>query len=267
MSVKREPDGRRSVQVEVEVPGTPEQVWAAIATGPGISAWFVPTTMEEKAGGKMVCSFGPGMDSVATITGWDPPRRMTAESKDYMPGAPPMATEWTVRAKSGGTCIVRVVHSLFASTDDWDNQLESTETGWPTFFAVLHFYLSHHAGQPSACISLMQPAPGTIDETWNQLAQPLGLLGAAVGATVRSGSGAPPLAGTVERVNREAHGGGTTVRLTEPAPGIAIVGAYSCGAVMGMVSLYLYGPKAAAAAQRDRAAWQAWLESRFTVKA
>ena len=43
MSVKKEADGRRSVQVEVEVPGTPEQVWQAIATGPGVGAWFVPT--------------------------------------------------------------------------------------------------------------------------------------------------------------------------------------------------------------------------------
>jgi hypothetical protein len=43
MSVKIDPSGRRSVQVEVEVPGTPEQVWQAIATGPGVSSWFVPT--------------------------------------------------------------------------------------------------------------------------------------------------------------------------------------------------------------------------------
>src|SRR4051812_45796727 len=44
MSVKREASGRRSVQVEVEDPGTPEEVWQAIATGPGISSWFVWTT-------------------------------------------------------------------------------------------------------------------------------------------------------------------------------------------------------------------------------
>src|SRR2546425_795851 len=43
MSVKKEASGRRSVQVEVEVPGTPEEVWQAIATGPGVSSWFVPT--------------------------------------------------------------------------------------------------------------------------------------------------------------------------------------------------------------------------------
>ena len=48
MSVKKEANGRRSVQVEVEVPGTPEEVWQAIATGPGISSWMVPTEFEEQ---------------------------------------------------------------------------------------------------------------------------------------------------------------------------------------------------------------------------
>ena len=32
----------------VEVPGTPEQVWAAIATADGISSWFLPTDVEER---------------------------------------------------------------------------------------------------------------------------------------------------------------------------------------------------------------------------
>src|SRR5215468_9769575 len=149
MSVKIDPSGRRSIQVEVEVPGTPEQVWEAIATGPGISSWFVPTEMEGRVGGKMVCHFGPGMDSDATITAWEPPHRLSADSDSFAPGGPTVATEWTVEARSGGKCVVRVVHSLFASTDDWDNQLEGTESGWPTFFPILKHYLTHFRGQPS----------------------------------------------------------------------------------------------------------------------
>ena len=31
------PDDRR-IELEVEVPGTPEEIWRAIATGPGISS-------------------------------------------------------------------------------------------------------------------------------------------------------------------------------------------------------------------------------------
>ena len=44
MGVKEEASGLRSVQVEIEVAGTPEEVWQAIATGPGISSWFVHST-------------------------------------------------------------------------------------------------------------------------------------------------------------------------------------------------------------------------------
>ena len=46
MEVKQESGGRRTVQVQVDVPGTVETVWQAIATGPGISSWFVPTEFD-----------------------------------------------------------------------------------------------------------------------------------------------------------------------------------------------------------------------------
>ena len=125
MPVKKDASGRRSVEAEVEVPGTPEEVWQAIATGPGISSWFVPTTLEERVGGSVVANFGPGMESLSTITAWDPPHRFVADSRDDMgPDGPTIATEWIVEARSGGTCIVRVVHSWFTSSDDWDDQFE-----------------------------------------------------------------------------------------------------------------------------------------------
>ncbi len=54
MSVKKEASGRRSVQVEVEAPGTPEEVWQAIATGPGISSWLMPAEFEEQDGKPVV---------------------------------------------------------------------------------------------------------------------------------------------------------------------------------------------------------------------
>lgn len=143
MSLNKEPSGRRWVEVEVEVPGTPEQAWEAIATGPGVSSWFVPTEIEEREGGRVVSHFGPGMDAVATVTAWDPPRRFAAESADLGPDAPPLVTEWTVEARSGGTCVVRVVHSVLASDDDWDDQLTSVESGWPDFFRTLRQQLTN----------------------------------------------------------------------------------------------------------------------------
>src|SRR5437868_1244319 len=99
MSVKTDPSAqgtaaatRRSVQVEVEVPGTPEEVWRAIATGPGISSWFVPTRSEERQGGEQVCSFGPGMDCPSKITEWQPHKRFVAEGDMGGPGSPQATT-------------------------------------------------------------------------------------------------------------------------------------------------------------------------------
>jgi len=105
MSVKKEASGRRWVQVEVEVPGTPEEVWQAIATGPGISSWFVPTEFEEKDGKPVAVkmNFGPGMESRATITAWDPPRMFTGQGEGWG-GSPPIATECSVDARAGGVC-------------------------------------------------------------------------------------------------------------------------------------------------------------------
>ena len=50
MPVRKDENGQRSVEAEAEVPGSPEEVWRAIATGKGISSWFVPTTVEEREG-------------------------------------------------------------------------------------------------------------------------------------------------------------------------------------------------------------------------
>ena len=60
----------------MEVPGPPAEVWEAIATGPGISAWFVPTEIETGAGGKPVrvaSHFGPGTQEYGAIVRVDEP--------------------------------------------------------------------------------------------------------------------------------------------------------------------------------------------------
>jgi uncharacterized protein YndB with AHSA1/START domain len=91
MSVKKGHDASRFVEMVVEVPGTPEEVWAAIATGPGISCWFTPTTVKERAGGTIAFELGPDMASSGQITDWSPPHRLAYEEREWMEGAPPLA--------------------------------------------------------------------------------------------------------------------------------------------------------------------------------
>ncbi len=259
MSVRKEANGRRSVQVEVEVPGTPEQVWQAIATGPGVSAWFVPTEIDGRVGGTEVTHFGGGMDSVSTITEWDAPRRYVKEGS--WGDAPTMATEWTVEARDGGTCIVREVHSLFAETDDWDNQLTGVESGWPSFFRILRMYLEHFPGQPSSQIQLM--AMPDASGAWEKLAGALNLAGAAPGDRRDAGDGAPPLSGIVESVEAVGHPN-TLLRVDRPAPGAVFAAACPAGDKAWVtVSFYLYGDTAAGIVERDQPAWTAWMSNLF----
>src|SRR6187397_1116742 len=231
MSVTKEPSGRRWVQVEVEVPGTPEEVWQAIATGQGISSWFVPAEFEERDGKPvaMKLNFGPGMESRSAITAWDAPRKWAAQSDGWVPGSPPMAAEWSVEARAGGTCIVRIVHSMFASTDDWDNQLEGTEHGWPAFFRTLRIYLTHFRGQRSAMMQKIAPAPGTEAEAWEALTAAVGLKGLSVGEHLNgSGSaGVPAFGGVVEYLSQRPND--ALLRLDKPGPGVGGLGTFNMG--------------------------------------
>jgi uncharacterized protein YndB with AHSA1/START domain len=267
MSVKKEPSGRRSVQVEVEVPGTPAEVWRAIATGPGISSWFVPTRSEERAGGQVVSTFGPGMDSPATITVWEAPTRFVAEGDMGTAGSPKVVTEWTVESRGGGTCVVRVVHSLVATTDDWDKQLDGLENGWPAIFRILRRYLETFKGQACSAMQFVSFSKDSAAKAWEKLGGELGLLNVAEGQEWRAPNGFPRATGVSMGHGMTA----TTVLLgldtpAPHAPGSAYIGAFPCGRMaMPYIAIYLYGPNAKATVERDEPAWQKWMDERFPM--
>ena len=268
MSVKKEASGRRSTQVEVEVPGTPEEVWQAIATARGISSWFVPARFEERDGKPVAVTleFGPGQDSRSVVTVWDPPRTFAREGSGWVPGSPPIATEFSVEARSGGVCIVRVVQSLFANSDDWDGQLTGAEEGWPGIFRILRLYLAHFRGQHAAIMQFMVPVAGTPAEAWAALTSALALKGVDAGRRWAAGAGAPALGGVVEYASETPYG--VLLRLDEPGPGTAALGTIEFGdTVMATLTFYFYGDHADATVARETPVWNAWLKQHFPMPA
>lgn len=268
MSVKIDPSGRRSIELEVEVPGTPEQVWRAIATGPGISSWFCATTVEERVGGAIAFDFGSIGTSTGVVTAWEPPYRIAYEEPAWVPEGPPVATEFVVEARSGGTCVVRLVNSLFASNERWDDQLESFEAGWPPFFHVLRLVLTHFEGRPCVAVRETGSAAGTVSEVWDHLTRSLGLVNASLGERRRAPVGAPTLAGTVERVGKTTGGNDLVLRLDDPGPGVALLFAFAFGGpIHTSISLSLFGEDAPAVAERDASQWKEWMSERFPAAA
>ena len=177
-----------------------------------------------------------------------------------------MATEWSVEARGGGVCLVRVVHSLFADTDDWDGQLESTESGWPAFFRTLRIYLTHFRGLRSANMQFMAGVAVSKVEAWAALTAALGLNGVGVGQRWAVPAGVPALGGVVEYVNPSP--AGALLRLDKPGPGTAALGIMTLpGSVLVTFNFYFYGDQAAGNVARETPLWQAWIQERFPMPA
>ena len=66
-------------ELELEVPGTPEQVWHAIATPTGISGWMMPTELDARLGGELTFHMGPDGESHGRVTAFEPARSIAYE--------------------------------------------------------------------------------------------------------------------------------------------------------------------------------------------
>lgn len=174
-----------------------------------------------------------------------------------------VATEWIVEARAGGTCTVRVVHSWFANSDDWDDQFEGHSYGWISFFQILRLYLAHFRGEPCWPIQLMAMSSEAAEKAWDLLVRPLGLADASVGVRVTAPDDAPELSGVVEVVN-PPQWPGLLLRLDKPAPALAHLFAMPMGGqVILPVRIYFYGRSAAEVARDVETRWQGWLSRRF----
>lgn len=264
--------GVRMARVEVEVPATPEQVWGAIATGPGIAAWFVPAELEEREGGEIVTHHGEFGASRGVVTSWEPPRRFAYEEREWAGEgreAPPWATEIVVEARAGGTCLVRLSSGFLTGGEEWGDELGSTWDGWRQGLSNLRVYLTHFAGLRTTSLMVGRVTPGPRDVVWARLLEQLGLEGAAPGQRRAVPAGAPPLAGVVE----DAPGDHLSLRLEAPTGGLMVIMVHGLHDVPGagggdgevVISMrgYLYGDEGPAVVERDEPAWAAWLAERF----
>lgn len=269
MSREGDTPARRTASVECEVPGTPEEVWEAIATGPGISSWFVPTEVEERIGGAVAFHLGGGIESAGVVSGWEPPHRFAYEEPDWNPPAPPLGTEFIVEALSGGTCRVRVVHSLFTSSEEWDNQLEGMETGWTLFFGVLRAYLAHFRGRRAASVRLLRSVSGSEPAIWETLTGALARTGAAGNGMRIAAAGLPPFTGSVEHATERSDGHDLLLVLHDPTPGLALFATHALDQdqVYVSVSFYLFGDGASDAAASAEPHWQAWMNAQIGPEA
>jgi len=235
------------LEFSVEVPGTPEQVWQAIATAKGMSAWFLPTEMEEREGGSVHFTMGPEMGSDGQVTGWEPPRRLVYE-EDWaaLMGKDPDAL-------SPLTSEFLVTTSGFGTGAAWESEFwDDLGPNWMPFFDNLRLYLSHFPGQEATQLEVTASHPCDAEALWSTLHDALGL--GEQGATIEVRG----TTGTIERVGERQ----ALVRLTAPVPGMLSAFAYGGGdgKASAGVRAYLFSAEAADYVRREEPAWQAWLQ-------
>ena len=229
----------RSIHLSVEVPGTPEEVWDAVATGPGVTSWFTRDGDRAVGRGRAITDFGSFGKEESSVTVYDPPHRFVGEAIGR--DGRTMAVEWLVEARDGGTCIVRLVNSGFGAGADWDNDFDGMTQGWTLFLENLRLHLTHFGGQHAQPVLPMATVPGPNAAAWAQLCKALGVpsdlgLGDRFDASV---PGAPPLSGVVQHVQRTDAVSDYILLLDGELRGTALVAAEGKGETI-MLSTWLY---------------------------
>ncbi|MFD8492991.1 SRPBCC domain-containing protein [Amycolatopsis sp. NPDC059657] len=156
---------------EAVVGATPEQVWDAIATGPGIDSWFMGRNEVEN--GVVRTAFGQYNPEMA-VTAAEPGRRFAYESPKSEDGRF-IAYEFLIEGRDGGSTVLRAVTSGFLPGDDWADEFEAMSLGGALFFATLETYLNHFAGRTARPLTAFGPPVSDWDHAWTVLHRELGL--------------------------------------------------------------------------------------------
>jgi uncharacterized protein YndB with AHSA1/START domain len=249
-------EGRR-LEKEVVVNATPDQVWEAISTGPGISAWFVPHEIDPETG-EAGADFGGGNTQGGRVLAWEPGKRLVfggpeSESEERAD----FSLEFLIEGREGGATVLRLVQSGFFEGDDWEAEFENFSTGWDLYFHNLAEYFNHFAGLPVVNVVTSSFTSLDGDAVWARFHRELGLHpSTAVGDRVHlTPAGTEAIMGVVDVRSRGVLG----VRTAHGFYRFLGVGADAHCTVN--TAHYFYGVDLDRAERT--AIWQAWLDRLF----
>ncbi len=235
---------------EADIDATVDEVWDAIATGPGIDSWFMGST--EVSGGVVRTVFGRYTPE-SPVTASEPGHRF-AYGTQPAPDGRFIAFDFLIEGREGGSTSLRLVTSGFLPGDDWADEFDAMTKGGALYFATLVEYLNHFARRHATPITATGPAVEDWDAAWAALGRTLGLakrpeVGDAVRVTVDGSTSN----GTVYFTNGHNVGIRTPDALYRFVKGFRPGG---CGPMLAMHNLLAPGTDARRAEQD----WTAWLE-------
>jgi uncharacterized protein YndB with AHSA1/START domain len=182
---------------ELEFDLSADAVWDAIATGPGISSWFMGATEVSPEDSVVTTRMG-GWSQESQIVALEPGRRFAFRGTES-PDGRFFALEFLLEARESGSTVLRVVSSGFLPADDWQDEYEAMVSGGRMYMHTLAEYLHHFTGRPGIAVT-PSAAPGDLDAGWAAAKADLGFADdVAVGDTVTlTPTGLDPIEGVVD---------------------------------------------------------------------
>jgi uncharacterized protein YndB with AHSA1/START domain len=239
------------IRRDVELPGSPEEVWEAVATAAGNAAWLFPN--EEPNPDGSVSASG------TRVTAWEPPHHFAVrtEQGDWF-----NALEFVIEGRAGAKTLLRYVHSgVFV--DDWDTQYDAVNQHTDFYLHTLGQYLEHFAGRRATYVGdvpggIQGPPASAKPDGFERLTHALGVPeGSREADMVRlAPDGLEPLDGAIDYLRPNFMGIRTADGLYR------FFGRNAFGGPVG-VSMHLFGD--GVDAEQTKRAWQEWLEAVYAA--
>ena len=160
------------VRLDTTVDATPEQVWDAVATGPGISSWYIGRT--DLDGSTVRTAFGDITMPAGTVTANEPHQHF-AYRTDTAPDGRFQPFDFLVEGRAGSATTLRAMTSGFLPGDDWADEYEAMRYGTQLFLATLAVHLRHFAGRTATPVTAFGPHVTDWPAAWAALHDTLGL--------------------------------------------------------------------------------------------
>jgi uncharacterized protein YndB with AHSA1/START domain len=214
----------RSIDLTVEIPADLDTVWRALTDTKQIERWFpLKASGSTGPGGKLTLSWGPETEWTTQVKVSEPPTHLQFEDPvdPSRPGAV-SRIDFHLETRAGRT-VVRLVHSGFDASADWDDQFTSTQNGWRYFLMNLRHYLERHADTPRTMVWDRRRMTKPPSKVWESLFE-----SPALGGVVDA---------TLEEVSRDWHAWGRIPALNDSLLFIEIEGGPS--AANGHVGVWI----------------------------
>lgn len=246
-------DGGRRVACRVPLPAAPTVVWDAVATGEGISSWFVPCALEPQVGGRIVQFADPGAPdpttgpeaaaeamltaTVGEITAYTPPAGsvpglFSYEERDWMGEGvpvPPWETSCEVVDDGEGGSLLTLRSGFGSGGQLAEESVDGSVDGWVQALTVLAHRLTHRPADGVVTVdAATDPIDAGVPELWARVTNALISPASGVGGNPGE-SGVVARSGEVGGIVVAESQASRTLILSAPADGMLELFAFPAG--------------------------------------